>query len=143
MGLKLGLLLLRRGFQPGTNAVVEGDIGSVGDSTLPVTVGRITVFEPNRIVAEIETPGPGLVVVAEAYYSKWEARVDGKSANILPANLMFRGIPVASAGSHKIEMTLSPGRLWWLLPAYLLAFGLLLWSNSSLSKWQNMMLRNL
>ncbi|MCP4443900.1 MAG: YfhO family protein [Myxococcales bacterium] len=116
-----------RTFAPGTNAVVEGKF-TAGDASLPITIGRITTLEPNRVVAEIETPGPGLVVIAEAYYPKWEATVDGTAARILPANLMFRGIPVSGPGTHRIEMTLSPGSFWWFLPAYLLAFVGLLWA---------------
>ncbi len=67
-------------------------------------------------------------MIAEAYYPKWQAKVNGKATPILPANVMFRGIPVHEAGSHTIEMTLKPGRFWWLLPAFVLAMGLLLWA---------------
>ena len=116
-----------RTFAPGTSAVVEGDVAQ-GDTALPVTEGRITVLEPNRVVAKITTPGPGLVVIAEAYYPQWQATVDGTKSRILPANVMFRGIAVSSAGEHTIEMTLSPRRFWWCLPFFLLAFGLLLWA---------------
>ncbi len=116
-----------RSFKPGTQAVVEGNVVA-GNDALPMATGRIAVLEPNRVVAEITTPGPGLVIVAEAYYPKWQATVNGEKASILPANLMFRGIAVSAAGPHRIEMTLSPGRFWWLLPAYLLAAGLLLWA---------------
>lgn len=116
-----------RSFDPGDNAVVEAQV-SAGDPQLPVVSGRITKLEPNYMRAEIETPGPGLIVIAEAYYPKWEATLDGKSAAIHPANLMFRGIEVKSAGPHVIEMKLWPGRLYYLLPAYLLAFALLLWA---------------
>ncbi len=129
---KSALAKLRR-FDPGTNAVVEGDIVS-GDAALPVVAGTITHLEPNHVVAEIETPGPGLVVIAEAYYPKWEATVNGKSTRILPANVMFRGIPVSGAGHQVIEMRLRPGRFWYLLPGYFLAFGLLLWSVWSLRR---------
>ena len=116
-----------RSFKPGAGAVAEGAVPR-GDSALSITQGRITILEPNRLVAEIETPGPGLVVIAEAYYPQWRATVDGAETPILPANVMFRGIPISSAGVHSIEMTLSPHRFWWLLPAFLLAFGLLLWA---------------
>ncbi len=114
-------------FAPGEGAVVEAKIAP-GDENLPIVSGRITTLEPNYLRAEIETPGPGLIIIAEAYYPKWQATLDGKSATILPANLMFRGIEVKSAGHHVIEMKLWPRRFFLLLPAYLLAFGLLLWA---------------
>jgi hypothetical protein len=116
-----------RSFAPGENAVVEGPVQG-GSADLPVTSGRITKLEPNYLRAEIDTPGPGLIIIAEAYYPKWQATLDGKSAAIMPANLMFRGIEVQSAGHHVIEMKLWPGRFYFLLPAYLIALALLLWA---------------
>lgn len=116
-----------KGFKPGAGAVVEGKV-SPGAAELPITSGRITLLEPNHMKAEIETPGPGLIIIAEAYYPKWQATLNGKSTEILPANLMFRGIPVSGAGHHKIEMQLRPGRFFYLLPFYLLALLLLLWA---------------
>ena len=85
-------------------------------------------LEPNHMVAEIETPGPGLVVVAEAYYPGWTAEVDGDEVAIQPANVMFRGIPVHSAGVHRIDMRLRPVRFWGALPLYLIALALLGWA---------------
>jgi len=116
-----------RTFDPGASAVVEGAI-QAGDSGLPHTIGKITSLEPNRVVAQIETSGAGLIVVAEAYYSPWTATIDGKSTKILPANVMFRGIAVSSAGPHTIVMTLAPARFWWMLPLYGVSMLLLLWA---------------
>lgn len=122
-----GSLEALRSFEPGANAVVEGAVAA-GNAELPVVSGRITQLEPNHLRAEIDTPGPGLIVIAEAYYPKWQATLNGKSAAILPTNVMFRGIAVSEAGHQVIEMQLRPGRFFYLLPAYLLAFGLLLWA---------------
>ncbi len=115
---------------PGENAVVEG-LGKqpvFQDSKLAPTAGHLQILEPNFVRAEIETPGPGLVIIAESYYSKWQATLDGNATPILPANLMFRGIVVPSAGKHVIEMRLRPRRFWFLLPAYFIAFALLAWA---------------
>ncbi len=122
-------------FKPGTNAVVEGDVPT-GSAELAITPGTITRLDPNHVTAEIVTPGPGLVVVAEAYYPQWSATIDGQDVDIMPANLMFRGIPVVSAGKHTIDMKLRPLRFWGLLPAYLLAFGLLLWAVLPWARWR-------
>ncbi len=121
---KEALQALRR-IQPGEGAVVEAQL-TPGDATLPMSTGTLTLLEPNHLRAEIETPGPGLIVIAEAYYPEWRATLDGKSAAILPANVMFRGIAVSSAGKHVIDMTLAPRRFYALLPAFLAAFVLLL-----------------
>lgn len=123
-----------RGIDPGEGAVVEGAAPPAGPADAAPTAGRFTTYEPNRIVAEIETPGPGLVVVSEAYFPRWRATVDGEEVDVQPANVLFRGIPVTSAGRHTIEMTLRPPRFWALLPAYLVALGLLGWSVVSLRR---------
>lgn len=114
------------GMVPGQGAVVEGQVPSGPAGAGPVA-GRITLLEPNRLIAEIETPGPGLIVVSEAYFPAWRATLDGAPVDILPANVMFRGVPVTEAGVHRIEMQLRPSRFWGLLPLYLTAlllFGL-------------------
>ena len=68
--VKEGLAALRK-LEPGTGAVVEGEPPPQGPPEAAVTAGRITRLEPNHVVAEIEVPGPGLIVVAEAYYPAW------------------------------------------------------------------------
>ncbi len=118
---------------PGSDAVVEVESGREGEVPLgpdgaDAVPGRVVVFEPERVVVEIETPGPGLVVVTEAYYPAWEATLDGQPVEILPANGMFRGVPVPTAGVHRIEMTLVPLRFYMPLPGFALAVGLSLWA---------------
>jgi hypothetical protein len=112
---------------PGQGGVYEGPAPPPGPADARPTAGRITVLEPNHLRAEIETPGPGLIIVNEAYYPGWSATVDGDEVAIQPANVMFRGIPVDSAGRHVIEMRLRPARFWGLLPAFLAGLGLLGW----------------
>ena len=111
---------------PGHGAVVEGPAPPAAPTQANITAGVITELEPHRVVAEIDTPGPGLIVVAEAFYPAWRATVNGQPVTMQPANLAFRGIPVASGGHHVIEMTLRPARFWWTLPTYAIGFLLLI-----------------
>lgn len=55
---------------------------------------------------------PGIVVLGEAWYPGWEVRVDGDPAELLRADVMFRGVAV-SGGDHEIEFRYRPtsGRL--------------------------------
>ena len=85
----------------------------------PSVTGRLTVLEPNRVVAEIDAPSAGLVVIAEAYYPVWSATLDGEPAPIYPANVLSRAIAIGAPGHHVIEMRLRPVRFWGLLPLYL------------------------
>lgn len=119
--------------EPGQGAVVEADEGAVvrGPEGAPAVEGRIVRREPNHLTAEISTPGPGLVVIPEAYYPAWSAEVNGDPAPIAPANGMFRGVFVDAAGTHVVEMELGATRFWAGLPAYLAALALALWIASS------------
>ena len=87
----------------------------------PVVAGRLTRLDRNRLSAEIDAPGPGLIVIAEAYFSAWSATINGDDAPIVPANVMFRGLAVDRAGHYEIEMRLRPPRFLLLLLAYVAA----------------------
>jgi hypothetical protein len=69
-----------------------------------------------------------VVVIAEAYYPAWRARVDGREVPVFPANVLSRAVPVGSAGRHVIEMWLAPGRFLWLLPGYLVGLLGVIWA---------------
>ncbi len=75
---RAALAALRR-IEPGAGAVVEGARPPSGPPGAAPVAGRMTTFEPNRVVAEIDTPGPGLVVIAEAYYPVWRATVERRA----------------------------------------------------------------
>jgi hypothetical protein len=122
------------GITPGQGAVVEGPPPPAGPPDAPVTAGRITLLEPNRVVAEIDAPGPGLVVIAEAYYPAWKATLNGEPVTMQPANVMFRGVPVPAAGHYRIEMWLRPLHFWLMIPGYLAAFPLFFWCVWSLRR---------
>lgn len=94
-------------------------------------------LEPDRVVIEIEAPGPGVVVVNEAWYPGWRARVDGVEAPVWRANGFVRAVPVA-AGARRIELEFRPagGRAlrWLMLAGLLLALGLALSGRRSIGQ---------
>ena len=67
----------------------------------------ITSYSPNRLVVEAKLEHPGYLVVTEAYAAGWSARVNGNRVPVVPANVAFRGIPLA-AGRHQVELTYQP-----------------------------------
>jgi hypothetical protein len=105
---------------PGAGAVLEGDV-PLGAEGAPAVEGRILELQGGRLVAEITTPGPGVVVVTEVFDPRFEARVGGEPAVIVPANALFRGVAVEGAGYHLIEMRLVPRRYLASLVLYLAA----------------------
>ena len=67
------------------------------------TTVRSTGRRPGRWRVQADGPSPALVVVAEAWFPGWEARVDGRKAPLVEADGGFLGVPV-DAGSHVVTL---------------------------------------
>ena len=77
--------------------------------------GRVTVsnnvpahivrqsFSPHRISIEVESHSTSMLVVAQAFYHRWKAKVDGKSTMLWRANHSFQAVEVPS-GLHRVEL---------------------------------------
>ncbi len=76
--------------------------GSRGDTE---GSGEVRVLEsgPERFVAEVATPVPGVLVVQRSYLPIWRATVDGESVDVLPANIYRMGVRVP-AGRHRVRL---------------------------------------
>jgi hypothetical protein len=65
---------------------------------------QITRYDLNHVEVDVQTPGPGLLRLADLYYPDWEARVDGRPARLLRADYLLRAVPVP-AGRHRVSFT--------------------------------------
>jgi hypothetical protein len=121
-----------RASHPGTVALLEAPVADPGatSGTAPPVAGRLTRYGRSMLSAEIDAPDTGVVVIHEAYYPGWRARLDGRPVPIVPANLMFRGI-VVGPGHHRIDMEYPATQYCALAPVsvagVLAALVLLLW----------------
>lgn len=96
----------RPGFDPTRQAVVETPT-ALPDSSGAPTAAPIERYDDNRVTIATSTARPGLLVLADAYYPGWQAKVDGKPAAIYPVDVAFRGVPVP-AGAHVVTMEYRP-----------------------------------
>lgn len=71
---------------------------------------RIVDYAPERVRIETNGSRPAIVVLTDADYPGWQARVDGEPVPMLRANFLFRGVAVPS-GPHQIELVYRPGSL--------------------------------
>lgn len=62
----------------------------------------IIKYSENKISLKTKNNRDGFLVLTDAYYPTWHAKVDGKETKIYLANFNYRGI-VVSSGEHEIE----------------------------------------
>jgi len=61
-------------------------------------------FEPERIAVRTRADAAGILVLAEAWYPGWRARVGGAPAAVFPVNGWMRGV-VVPAGEHEVVLS--------------------------------------
>ncbi|MCX8156297.1 MAG: YfhO family protein [Verrucomicrobiae bacterium] len=69
-------------------------------ASVQVTVRQIRA---HRLACEVESPSPALVVVAQSYYPRWRAQVDGQTVPLWRGNYAFQALAVPP-GKHQVEL---------------------------------------
>jgi len=87
---------------------------------------RIADFRPDNVRLSVDATAPAFVVLVDAYDPGWRASVDGQPADVLPANVAFRAVPVP-AGTHDVRLRYRPRGLLVGLPLSCLALAFALW----------------
>ena len=84
------------------------------DMALPpagaIETAQITELSPDRIRLTTLSASAGLLVLSEVYAPGWRATVDGEPVEVLPADYLFRALPLP-AGAHRIELRYAPASL--------------------------------
>jgi hypothetical protein len=71
---------------------------------------RIIEYEPERVVIEVNSPGPALLVLTDTHYPGWRATMAGEAQEILRANGLFRAVRVGG-GQQRVEFEYRPASL--------------------------------
>jgi hypothetical protein len=87
---------------------------SAPDAPIPTLSGtaarvRIAHYENTRIEIEAESDHAGFVVLNDVHHPWWRAEIDGRPAQILRANVLFRAVQV-ERGRHRLVFTFEPLR---------------------------------
>ncbi|MAG36022.1 MAG: hypothetical protein CL878_07250 [Dehalococcoidia bacterium] len=81
--------------------------GRGGASITDGGTATLVAAMPERVTVETSATRPGILVLTDTYYPGWRATVDGRPANLLRANYLFRGVYVP-AGAHQVEFAYHP-----------------------------------
>lgn len=72
---------------------------------------EIVEYHNNSVKIEAKLSRQGLLVLNDAHYPGWRARVDGKDVEILRANFLFRAVALGE-GRHTVEFIYKPQSLY-------------------------------
>lgn len=87
--------------------------------------GTLVSYAADEIVATVDAPGAGIVVLAELAFPGWTVEVDGVPATALRANGLMRAVYV-EAGAHTLRWRFAPPRFAPLVVGYLAALAVML-----------------
>ncbi len=72
---------------------------------------RVEEYQPERVTLSVQASAEGYVVLTDAWYPGWVARVDGVPVPIERADYIFRAVRVR-AGTHRIEFEYQPASFY-------------------------------
>ncbi|MCY3897226.1 MAG: YfhO family protein [Caldilineaceae bacterium] len=113
-------------------AVVEASAEAVAEwgfvdmDGSPAAEGAVSIisYAPERIVIRVSSERPGFLVLKDAYFPGWRATVNGEAVDVVPTNVLFRGVPVP-AGESEVVFSYMPTA--WLTGLGLSLAGGLMW----------------
>jgi hypothetical protein len=97
---------------------IEG-LAAARTPTLPPRSVPIRDVSDSRVDLHVSAREPAVVVLDDTYYPGWKATVDGRAAEVMPANVAFRAVRVGP-GTHVVRFSYAPS---WLGPAKALMLG--------------------
>jgi len=68
---------------------------------------RIVSYGNNEVVIDATSPQGGFLVLNDVWHPWWQVEVDGKPANLLRANVIFRAVELP-AGAHQVRFVFRP-----------------------------------
>lgn len=107
---RVGIMSADPNFKPAAVALVESppplQLAPYGQAS-GAGSARLDSYEANRIKVTATATANALLVLGEKYYKGWYAKVDGKSAEIIPVDHILRGVYL-TPGTHTVEFVFDP-----------------------------------
>ncbi len=98
--------MLRADFRPGETATIKGFDLSPGEVS-GEGVAQITMYESEHVSIDVQAANDKVLVLTDANYPGWIAKIDGERTPIFDADILFRGVFVPK-GDHTIDFYFIP-----------------------------------
>ncbi len=72
----------------------------------------VKIPDVEHVEMDAELACAGVVVLSDNWFPGWQATIDGKAAEVFPANAAMQGISVPG-GRHRIAVTYRPAGIYW------------------------------
>jgi hypothetical protein len=86
--------------------LLEHPPASASDAREPGSA-RIASYGNNEVVIDAASPQGGFLVLNDVWHPWWQVEVDGKQAELLRANVIFRAVELP-AGAHRVRFVFRP-----------------------------------
>ncbi|MBN2310105.1 MAG: YfhO family protein, partial [Candidatus Hydrogenedentes bacterium] len=106
--------MLEDDYEPGRCVVThEPPPGPLPESSA-ADLGEAAIIrhDATHVTVEVAAKEDAVLVLSDAYYPGWQARIDGQPAEVFPAYYAFRGVLVP-AGNHAVEFLYRPASARW------------------------------
>lgn len=96
-----------------SSVVLEGESPSFPSAAVqePAVKAAVNYVGTNRVEMRVDLDSPAILVLTDAFFPGWQARLDGEPVEILRANSLFRAVAV-DAGAHTVEFIYRPSSLY-------------------------------
>jgi len=98
-------------FDPMETVLLNGTPQTPAFQSVHVSLSRpaieLTTYQNTEVQIDVDSPRAGFVVLNDIWHPWWFGTVDGKPAEILRANVLFRAIQVP-AGKHTVRFEFKP-----------------------------------
>jgi hypothetical protein len=82
--------------------------GEFGGSLQPFRPAQYESSHPDRVSIEVETSGPGYLIVSDTWMPGWRAWLNKSPVPIARGQIAQRVVAIPNAGSHRVLMMYSP-----------------------------------
>lgn len=78
---------------------------------IPISLRR---YRPDELAFDVNAPADGWLLVTDRWAQGWRAMVNGQAVTIMPADFIFRAVPVRS-GLNSVHFSYHPSGIPWLV----------------------------